>query len=266
VVVVGGGFIGAEVAAACRTLGLEVTLLEILAAPMERVLGTELGGMLASVHRAHGVDLRLGEGVAAFRGSGRVEEVVTTRGMAIPCAFALVGVGMQPQTGWLDGAGVALEDGVLVGEHCESSVSGVFAAGDAARWPYHQPGMARAERVRLEHWDNALRQGEAAARGLLGQAVPYAAVPYFWSDQYDLKLQYVGYARVWERIVLRGDPATGAFAAFYLADGRVRAALAVNHVRDLVPLKKLIGVAVEVEQLGNEAVELRALAAARHEG
>jgi 3-phenylpropionate/trans-cinnamate dioxygenase ferredoxin reductase subunit len=268
VVVVGGGFIGAEVAAACRTLGLDVTLLELLAAPMERVLGAELGGILAQVHRTHGVDLRLGEGIAAFggRSGGRVEEVITTRGTVIPCAFALVGVGMRPRVEWLVRSGVALDDGVLVDSLCASSVPGVFAAGDVARWPYAQPGMAYPEHVRLEHWDNGLRQGEAAARNLLGNAIPFAPVPYFWSDQYDLKLQYVGYAKTWEHVVMRGDPASSSFAAFYLADGRLRAALAVNRVRDLVPLKKLIGAQLETEALADEAVDLRALAASTRRG
>lgn len=260
VVVVGGGFIGAEAAAACRALGLDVTLLEILPAPMARALGEELGSVFAAVHRRHGVDLRLNKGAAAFRGNGHVEEVVTTSGVHIPCALALVGVGVRPEIGWLEGSGVALGDGVLVDEHCETSVPGVYAAGDVACWPYHAAGTASAERVRLEHWDNALRQSEAAARNLLGKDTPFAPVPYFWSDQYDLKLQYVGHALTWERIVLRGDPAGPSFVAFYLADGYVRAALGVNHARDLVALKRLIGVCAEAERLADESVDLRALA------
>jgi 3-phenylpropionate/trans-cinnamate dioxygenase ferredoxin reductase subunit len=259
VVVVGGGFIGAEVAAACRTLGLDVTLLEVLPALVERALGAEVGELLAGIHRAHGVNLRLSEGVAALRGDGRVEEVVTARGEAIPCAFALIGVGMRPALDWLAGAGLALDDGVVVDERCASSVAGVYAAGDAARWPYQQPGMP-VQRVRLEHWDNALRQGEAAARNMLGRDAPYTPVPYFWSDQYDLKLQYVGHAARWERVALRGDPASGSFEAFYLEEGRLRAALAVNRIRDLTPLKKLIGAAVEAQTLADEATDLRALA------
>lgn len=259
-VVVGGGFIGAEAAAACRALGLDVTLVEILPAPMARALGDELGDIFSAIHRRHGVDLRLNEGAAAFHGNGRVEEVVTTSGARIPCAFALVGVGVRPHTGWLEESGVALGDGVLVDEHCASSVPGVYAAGDVANWPYRAAGSDSAVRVRLEHWDNALRQSEVAARNLLGKDVTFAPVPYFWSDQYDLKLQYVGYARTWEHVVLRGDPATGAFAAFYLADGRVRAALGVNHVRDLVALKRLIGVEVEAKRLADESVDLRSLA------
>jgi len=260
VVVIGAGFIGSEVAAACRALGVDVTVLEVLAAPLERVLGAEMGHVYADIHRRHGVDLRLGEGIAAFRGSGgRVEEVVTSRGERVPCALALVGVGMRPADEWLAGSGVALDGGVLVDAYCETTVPGVYAAGDVARWPYQPAGAAQLQLVRLEHWDNALRQAEAAARNLLGKPVAYAPVPYFWSDQYDLKLQYVGYATEWDRVVTRGQPGEGPFAAFYLERSVVRAALAVNRVRDLVPLKKLVGTAPDVVALADEGVELRGL-------
>lgn len=260
-VVVGAGFIGAEVAAACRTLGLDVTMLEILPAPLVRALGEEMGAYYAAVHRAHGVDLRLREGMAAFHGAGRVEEVVTTSGERIACASVVVGIGTRPAMEWLEGSGVALGDGVLVDEHCETSVPGVFAAGDVALWPYQQEGMREPERVRLEHFDNALRQGEAAARSMLGEQKAFAPVPYFWSEQYDLMMQYVGYARTWERVVLRGEPASGEpFAAFYLADGHIRAALAVNRVRELVALKKLVGAVVAPEVLADESTDLRELA------
>lgn len=260
VVVVGGGFIGAETAAACRSLGLDVTLLEMLPAPMARALGEEMGNIFANVHRAHGVDLRLNEGVAGFHGHGRVEEVITTSGTRIPCAFALVGVGVRPATGWLEESGVEMGDGVLVNDYCETSVPDIFAAGDVASWPYRPAGAADAVRVRLEHWDNALRQSEVAARNLLGRRVPFAPVPYFWSDQYDMKLQYVGYARTWERLVVRGDPASGSFTAFYLSDGYVRAALGVNRIRDLVVLKRLVGTQTDPDRLADENTDLRSLA------
>jgi 3-phenylpropionate/trans-cinnamate dioxygenase ferredoxin reductase component len=260
VVVIGAGFIGSEVAAACRALGVDVTVLEVLAAPLERVLGAEMGRVYADIHREHGVDLRLGEGIAAFRGSdGHVEEVVTSRGERVPCALALVGVGMRPADEWLAGSGIALDGGVVVDAYCETTLPGVYAAGDVARWPYQPAGVAQPQLVRLEHWDNALRQAETAARNLLGKRVAYAPVPYFWSDQYDLKLQYVGYATQWDQVVTRGRPGEGPFAAFYLERGVVRAALAVNRVRDLVPLKKLVGTAPDVDALADEGVELRGL-------
>jgi 3-phenylpropionate/trans-cinnamate dioxygenase ferredoxin reductase component len=260
VVVIGAGFIGAEVAADCRELGLEVTLLEILAAPMVRAVGEEMGAWLAEVHRAHGVDLRLGEGVAALRGAGRVEEVVTTSGARIPCALVVAGLGVRPADAWLRGSGLDLDDGVRVDAFCETSAPGIFAVGDMARWPYHPAGAEHAEWVRVEHWDNALRQGEAAARNLLGRHMPFAPVPYFWSDQYDLKLHFVGLARSWDRVVLRGWPRDGTFIAFYLAAGRVTAALSANRVRDLVPLKRLVGTTPDETALADDHVDLRSLA------
>jgi 3-phenylpropionate/trans-cinnamate dioxygenase ferredoxin reductase subunit len=259
-VVIGAGFIGAEVASACRALGLDVTLIELLPLPLSRALGDEVGSIFAEIHRGHGVDLRLDERVAEIRGAGRVEEVVTASGARIPCSFVLIGVGVAPATEWLRGSGLALDDGVVVDEFCESGIAGIFAAGDVARWPYSSPRAAAPVRVRLEHWDNALRQGEAAARNLLGQRAPYAPVPYFWSDQYNLRLQYVGYAATWDRIVFRGVPQGDSWIAFYLRDGRIAAALAVNRVRDLVPLKKLVGASVAPEVLADESADLRALA------
>jgi 3-phenylpropionate/trans-cinnamate dioxygenase ferredoxin reductase subunit len=260
-VVVGAGFIGAEVASACRELGLEVTLMELLPLPLGRVLGAEMGRFYAETHRMHGVDLRLGESVAAFRGAGRVEEVVTTGGARIPCGFVLVGVGMRPADDWLRDSGLPLDGGISVDAYCETSALGVFAAGDVARWPYASVVGEPAELLRLEHWDNGLRQGEAAARNLLGQHIPFAPVPYFWSDQYDLKLQYVGYAHPSDTLLLRGHPRDGAFIAFYLRSGRVRAAAAINRIRDLAALKKLIGTAADPARLSDESVDLRALAA-----
>ncbi len=262
-VIIGAGFIGAEIASACRALGVDVTVIELLPLPLARVLGDEVGTIFAEIHRAHGVDLRLGERVAAIRGAGRVEEVVTVSGARLPCSFVLIGVGVTPAIEWLHGSGLVLDDGLIVDEFCESGVPGVFAAGDVARWPYRQPGDAAPTLVRLEHWDNALRQGEAAARNLLGRRAPYTPVPYFWSDQYNLRLQYVGYAETWDRLCFRGAPSGETWIAFYLKQGRLAAALAVNRIRDLVPLKKLVGMEVAPDVLADESVDLRALAASR---
>jgi 3-phenylpropionate/trans-cinnamate dioxygenase ferredoxin reductase subunit len=260
VVVVGGGFIGAEVAAACRALGITVTLLEVLPTMLGRVLGDEIGGALGAVHRAHGVDLRLGEGIAAIYGTGKVEAVETATGAMIPCALVVVGVGMRPADAWLRGTGLALGDGVLVDAACQTSAEGIFAAGDVANWPYHLTG----ERVRLEHEDNALRQGAAAGRNMAHapeHRQPYTPVPYFWSDQYDLKLQYVGHAHAWDQMVMRGQPDASDYIACYLHAGRLRAALAVNRVRDLAPLKRLIAANIvpDPAALANDAVPLKSL-------
>lgn len=242
VVVIGAGFIGCEVAATCRMAGMDVTLIEMLPTPMERALGPEMGALLAEVHRAHGVDLRTSETVTAIEGAERAEVVVTGKGARIPCEFVVIGTGVRPATQWLASSGLALANGVLVDTTCESSAPGIFAAGDVANWPYQPAESVPAQRVRLEHWDNALRQGETVARNLLGAGVAYRHIPYFWSDQYDLKLQYVGYTPAWDQIVMRGTPPES-FTAFYLMAGRVRAALSSNRVRDLVTLKKLVGAA-----------------------
>jgi 3-phenylpropionate/trans-cinnamate dioxygenase ferredoxin reductase subunit len=261
VAVVGAGFIGAEVAAACRSLGHAVTMIEPLAAPMERALGHEIGGLLARVHREKGVELRLGEGVVAFRGARRVEEVETTAGARIPCDLAVVGVGVRPATDWLRGAGIALENGVVVDRFCATRAPGIYAAGDVATWPYQLAGAASATRVRMEHYDNALRQGEAAARNMLGQETPYAPVPYFWSDQYDLQLQMVGYAPAWDQMVLRGSIEARSLAAFYLAGGRLRAVMLINRVRDLGPVRRLVaaGAILDPTRLADDTMDVRRL-------
>lgn len=243
VVVIGGGFIGCEVAAVCRSAGMEVTLIEMLATPLERVLGREMGTLLADVHRKHGVDVRTNETVTAIHGGAEanaVSEVVTGSGDRIPCEFVVLGTGVRPATHWLEDSGVALGNGVLVDAACATSIPGIFAVGDVANWPYQPAASAPLLRVRLEHWDNALRQGEVVVRNLLGEETPYRHIPYFWSDQYDLKLQYVGHTPTWDQIVIRGTP-PDAFVAFYLVQDHLRAAFSSNRQRDLVTLKKLIG-------------------------
>lgn len=257
VVVVGAGFIGAEVAASARMLGLAVTVLEVLPVPLQRVLGDRVGEIYGAIHRNHGVDLRLGEGIAAFRGDRRVDAVVTTSGAEIPCDLAVVGVGVRPAVDWLQGSGLALDNGVVVNEFCETSASGVYAAGDVANW-WH-PGLG--ERLRVEHYENAQNQGMSAAKSMLGQREAFAPVPYFWSDQYDLTLQYVGHASGQDDVILRGDPASQRFLAFYLRAGRLRAALGVNRLRDVRAAQRLIrdGITPTPEQLADDGVDLRKL-------
>jgi 3-phenylpropionate/trans-cinnamate dioxygenase ferredoxin reductase component len=258
VVVVGAGFIGAEVAASCRMQDLEVTVLEMLPVPLQRALGDEVGRIYADIHRERGVDLRLSEGIGAFRGHGRVEQVVTASGAAIDCDLAVVGVGVQPDVEWLQGSGLAIDNGVVVDEFAEASVSGVFAAGDVANWWHPRLG----ERLRVEHYENAQNQGVAAAKSMLGQREPYAPVPYFWSDQYDLTLQYVGHASGQDQVVYRGDVHGRNFLAFYLRDGQLRAVLGINRLRDVRAAQRLIRdqVPVTPEQLADDQVDLRKLA------
>ncbi len=257
VVVVGAGFIGAEVAASCRTRGLDVTMLELLPVPLQRALGDEVGQIYADIHRDHGVDLRLGTGIAELRGDGRLEEVVTASGDRIPCDVAVIGVGVNPEVGWLHGTGLSLDNGVHVDEYTETSLPGVHAAGDIANWWHPTLG----ERLRVEHYDNAQNQGVAAAKSMLGIREPYAPVPFFWSDQYDLTLQYVGHGSGQDELVFRGDVASRSFLAFYLRDGRLRAALGINRLREVNAAKRLLRdqVPVTPEQLADEQVDLRRL-------
>jgi 3-phenylpropionate/trans-cinnamate dioxygenase ferredoxin reductase subunit len=261
VVVVGAGFIGAEVASICRVRGHAVTAIEPLAAPMARALGAEVGSLFAELHRAHGVDLRLGEGVTAIRGVERVEEVVTSSGARIPAATVIIGVGVRPADGWLAGSALARTDGVVVDEHCATNLPGVYAAGDVARWPY-RPAGADAAPVRLEHYDNAIRQAENAARNLLGEQIAYMPVPYFWTEQFDWMAQYIGYTERWDELVYRGEPASGAGAIFYLHAGRLRAVLSINRMRDLGALRKLVGAGAQIDTalLADESLDLRELA------
>lgn len=260
-VVVGAGFIGAEVAASLRQRGLDVTLLEVLPVPLQRVLGDTVGQIYAELHRAHGVDLRLGEGVALLRGGGRLEEVVTTSGRSIGCDLAVLGVGVQPAVDWLQGSGIALNNGVVVDEWCRASLPGVYAAGDVASWWHPILG----ERLRVEHWDNAQNQGIAAARSMLGRGEPYAPVPYFWSDQYNLTLQYVGHASGADEVVFRGPPDPEKLLAFYLRDGKLRAALGINRFREVTAVRRLLrdNLPVSAAQLVDDSVDLRALARGR---
>jgi 3-phenylpropionate/trans-cinnamate dioxygenase ferredoxin reductase subunit len=222
-VIVGGGWIGCEVAAAARHRGVGVTLIESHDVPLEAVLGPQVGGVYRDLHIAHGVEVRTGEGVAEFRGQGRVEAVVTTSGRTLPCTLAVVGVGVRPRDELAAAAGLGVEDGVLVDAGLRTSAPDVYAAGDVARHRHPRYGP-----LRVEHWANARNQGPAAARAMLGAGAPYDRVPYFFSDQYDLGMEYRGLAAGTDPVVLRGDPADGAFLAFWLRDGAVAAALNAN--------------------------------------
>ncbi len=224
VVVVGAGWIGAEVAASARRRGLEVTVIDPASVPLERVLGPEVGAVYRDLHAEHGVDLLLGTGVEALVGGATVERVRTGDGREIECDFVVVGIGVEPRIQLAAEAGLALNDGILVDEHLRTSAAGVFAAGDLAN--AHHPFYG--EHIRVEHWSNALHQGPAAARNMLGQPTAYERLPYFFSDQYDLGMEYSGFAREWDRVVFRGDPAGREFIAFWLVEDRVVAGMNVN--------------------------------------
>jgi NADPH-dependent 2,4-dienoyl-CoA reductase/sulfur reductase-like enzyme len=225
VVVIGAGFIGSEVAATCRGLGLDVTVLEALPAPMVRGLGPELGAACGELHRDHGVDLRLGVGVAGIEGDTHVERVRLADGSAVEADVVVVGVGVAPNTQWLEGSGLTIENGVVCDETLLAA-PGVVAAGDVARWPNPRFG----ELMRLEHWTNASDQGVAAAQRLLHgdgpAAPPYAPIPFVWSDQYDIKIQTVGHFRGDDEMhVVHGAIADRRFTAVFGREGRLVGAL-----------------------------------------
>jgi 3-phenylpropionate/trans-cinnamate dioxygenase ferredoxin reductase subunit len=257
VVVVGAGWIGAEVAASARQRGLDVTIVEPQSVPLERALGAELGAVYRDIHADHGVRLLLETGVEAFEGGAAVERVRTSDGQELACDFVVVGVGIEPRTQLASAAGLAVDDGVLVDEHLQSIVPGVFAAGDVANaWhPFYR------ERIRVEHWANALNQGPAAARNMLDRREPYDTIPYFFSDQYDVGMEYAGHASTWDRIVFRGDPASREFIAFWLVADRVVAGMNVNvwdvtdHIQRLIRER----VSVDDRRLADTDVPLEAL-------
>ncbi|HSO94747.1 MAG TPA: FAD-dependent oxidoreductase [Acidimicrobiia bacterium] len=239
VLVVGAGFIGAEVAATCRGRGLDVTVLEALPSPMVRGLGPMLGDALGALHRDHGVDVRLRTSVAGFEGHERVERVLLGDGTTVPADVVVVGIGVRPDTDWLEGSGLLLEDGIVCDETC-AAAPGIVAAGDVTRWP--NP-LFDGESMRLEHWTNAAEQGVHAARRLLATdpVEPFAPVPFVWSDQYDVKIQVAGRVRGDDRIeIVDGAIGERRFVAAVGREGRLIGAVAFNRPRLLMQYRRLI--------------------------
>jgi NADPH-dependent 2,4-dienoyl-CoA reductase/sulfur reductase-like enzyme len=240
VVVIGAGFIGAEVAATCRGRGLDVTVLEALPQPMVRGLGPELGSVIADMHRDHGVDLRTGVQVDAIEGGARVERVRLGDGSAIDADVVVVGVGVVPETRGLDGSGLTIDNGIVCDATCLAA-PGIVAAGDIARWP--NP-LFDDQLMRLEHWTNATEQGVHAARRLLANdddAAPFAPVPFVWSDQYDRKIQTVGVVSADADVhVAHGSYAERQFVSLFGRGGRVVGALGFNRPRQVMQYRRLI--------------------------
>ena len=247
VVVVGAGFIGAEVAATARGRGLEVTMVEALPQPLSRVLGDEMGAVCAEVHREHGVDLRTGVGVESIEGDGRVELVRLSDGSVVEADVVVVGIGVIPNTEWLEGSGLELDNGVVCDATCLAA-PGVTAAGDVARWPNQRFD----EVMRVEHWDNAVEQGAHAARRLLvddAEAEPFTPVPWFWSDQYDRKIQMAGRIRPDDdMVIVTGSVAERRFAAVYGRAGRLVGVLGFNRPRHVMQYKTLIEQGVSFDE------------------
>jgi 3-phenylpropionate/trans-cinnamate dioxygenase ferredoxin reductase component len=256
-VVIGAGWIGSEAAASARVMGSEVTVVERLDVPLETVLGAELGGMYGDLHREHGVELLTGAGVEAFEGDGRVERVRLAGGRTLDCGAVLVGIGVVPRTGLAEEAGLDVENGVLVDATLRTSAPDIWAAGDIAAHMHPRYGR----RVRVEHWANALNQGPAAARNMLGADEPFDRLPYFFSDQYDVGMEYSGLAARDDRVVVRGDLSSREVIAFWTAGGRVTAAMNVNVWDVTDDLQELIrsGREVDPERLRDPDVPIAEL-------
>jgi len=237
VAVVGGGFIGAEVAASCRQRGLDVAMIEALGNPLEQALGPELGALYAGLHREHGVRLVTGAPVATLEGAGRIERVRLADGATLVADLVVTGIGVRPETGWLEGSGLELRDGVVCDERCRAA-PGIVAAGDVARWRHPRYGE-----LRVEHWSNAVEQAGAAVAALLDgdAAPPFAPVPSVWSDQYDTKLFVAGRPRAGDELrVVEGSLAERRFVALFGRAGRLTGAAAIGPARRFLPWRRAL--------------------------
>jgi 3-phenylpropionate/trans-cinnamate dioxygenase ferredoxin reductase subunit len=267
-VIVGMGFIGCEVAASLTQLGVRVTAIFPGRAPLERVLGGEVGAAIAAIHRAKGVELLTGDQIAAFEGTERLEAVVTANGDRVACDFVVAGVGIEPHVPTFAGSQVAQSNGVLVDELCRASVHDVYAAGDVANQLHPLFG-----RVRVEHFNNAEKQGQAAARSMLGSTTPYDYIHSFWSDQYEHKLEYVGHATQWDEFVVRGSLKERRLVGFYLREGLLLAAVGLDrggdpeldHDDEMAACARLIAQRTRPApgRLADERVDLWSLGSAR---
>jgi 3-phenylpropionate/trans-cinnamate dioxygenase ferredoxin reductase subunit len=235
-VVIGAGFIGSEVAASLRQLGLEVTLVEGGRLPLEHVFGPEIGAFYRDLHVAEGVEVLTSAKLDGFDGDGAVRAARLEDGTTLETDLVVVGIGVSPRTQLAEAAGLEVDKGVLVTERLETSVPGIYAAGDIANAQHPFYGT----RVRVEHWFNAANQGPVAAANMLGEDEPYDRIPYFYSDQFDTKMEYSGYAPEWDEVVFRGDPETRSFMAFWLKDERVLAGMSVNVPDTTDPVEALI--------------------------
>jgi 3-phenylpropionate/trans-cinnamate dioxygenase ferredoxin reductase subunit len=256
-ITVGGGFIGAEIAASARTAGAEVTMIEMLDVPLMRALGHDLGEVCAQIHRDHGVTVLTGECVQSVRDTADGVVVRTAAGREVEGDLVVVGVGIEPNAELARAADVMVDNGIVVDEFCRTSVAGIYAAGDVAN---HQHPVFGA-RVRVEHFDNANRQAAAAAMSIMGRRVAYDNVHWFWSDQYEFNLQYAGHAPVWTRAVVRGSVEARSFIVFYLHGNVVKGAFAIDRGEEIAWARELIAAraAPDPAKLADEDLDLEGL-------
>ncbi len=236
VVIVGAGYIGLEVAAVARQLGNDVTVLEMAARVMSRVVSPEVSAFYEKQHAAHGVKLLLSTGLGSLVGNGRVTTVITDDGRELPADLVVIGVGIVPNTELAEAAGLDVDNGIVVDARCRTADEHVYAIGDCTL----HPNAIYERDVRLESVHNALEQAKTAAANICGEDVEYSQVPWFWSDQYDLKLQIAGLSDGYDEVVVRGDPENASFSCIYLREGRLIACDAINAPRDFMQSKGLI--------------------------
>ena len=257
-VIVGGGYIGLEVAAVSVKHGLDVTVLETEERVMNRVVAREISRFFQDMHRKEGVKLELGRRVQAITGDGHVEAVECADGFSVPADICVIGIGILPNVELAEAAGLKCSDGIVVDDCCRTADPDVFAIGDCTK----HPNALLGRHLRLESVHNAVEQAKTVAATITGNPKPYAQIPWFWSDQYDVKLQIVGISDTHEQLVLRGDPASRSFAAFYLQQGRIVAVDAINRPREFMLGKKLVAAGAEIPpaQLADESLDFKELA------
>ncbi len=256
VALIGGSFIGAEVAASLTAKGFECTIVEVENVLFERNFGERVGRYIQSVLVDHGVEIASGSGIEAFEGDERVAAILTEGGSEVPCDAVVIGVGVRPDTMLAGRAGLEVDDGIVCDSGLETSVEGIFAAGDCCSWDSELHGG----RIRLEHWDVALQQGRHAARGMLGDKQPYEVVPYFFSDLADwLSLEYVGTGSKDDELIVRGEiPEEGGeaeFSAWYVREGKLVATLSIDRGDDLIEARRLIAAGVSIGEAERTTIE-----------
>ena len=244
-VIVGAGYIGLEVAAVCCQLGLDVSVIEMADRVMSRVVSPQVSDFYQQKHAEHGVTLMLSTGLAAFRGRDRIEFVETSDGQSIPADIVIVGVGIQPNTERAAAAGLDVDNGIVVNDRCATVDPAIYAVGDCTS----HPNDIYNRRLRLESVHNALEQAKTAASNICGEKLRYSQVPWFWSDQYDIKLQIAGLSAGYDQVLMRGDPSSASFACLYLKDGVLIAVDAINAPRDFMQSKALIAARAAVDPL-----------------